>query len=1247
MPYSAAGQTNCGAGDQVTSSNSTVCGSSLYYSGEDKIYRFTPATSGNVSISMSSSSSWAGITLYNGCPTSGGTCVAYAQSSSGNQAIGCATVTSGQTYYLVVDSWPSPTCHPTYSLNISAPTGGVPLGTTCANPLPMTLPYSATAQSTLCYGDEITNTNNGGTATSYQSGEDKVYTFTTTGPECISISCTNASTSYIGWHVYNGCPTSGGTLVGRMEGASGGICSGSVTVPGAGTYYLVVDTYASPYSVNYDIEVMSLGGGPSNDLACSAIPISLGSTVTGDNNCSGTEAPAAPACWYAGSMNTVWYSAVVPASGKLVVRVSAGSLTNPQVAIYSGACSSLTYVNCNDNAASCGSSSTNDALLNLTGLTAGATYYIRVDGYGNLSGTFSVFVQDGNIALPPIPGQDCGDPNPVCNVLTQVSNPGYSGYGNICDLPSSYCLFSAERHVVWYRVPISTGGTINMDIVPNDFNNSIEDETDYDFGIWKIADGAGGVLGTDYFNCTQIAAGTAPPVACNYSGLGVTGVGTGGNPPANLTTGTNVCPQCSPASYNPSYYAGAYEPTINATAGDVYLVAVSNFSASTSGFRMRFTGTAVIDFSTAVSTSGGLTWSGGDGTNPNLWSDVDNWGGCSAPTCAINTYIQNFSNQPILANTLGTPFTTQDVVIGPGATLTLNSGATLEVCGNFTNNGTINAHPNSYIIFKGTGTQTISGALTGSNKLGNVIVYKTAGTVVAGSDLEIEGSFYTANVTSIFNSNGKNITLAGHFNNFGGNTTYTNTGSSGSLEFKGTGSQIYSQGSSVLDLNKVIINNTAAAGSGVTLTGTISNVVTSLGTVTGQAGTDMNIKASSGTLTLTQGTVTTGGMFSSSGGNYTLTGNKVIVKNTSASSVPTGSTLSYIDGTLRRYYATGAAGAYNWPVGVSTGAGYQRALTTFTNITGTASFIDVRFNRDLVSGGDWDTTYTQTAGTAECSTVYGYGSFNNGSWLFLPDPTYPGNTFSYNATLYPLNVTNIYGSKFTIVKRPHTYPINSSSWILNGVCDAGSTSSAVTRTGMSGFSFMGVDQGPISTPIELLYFTGKDMGDYNKLEWETASERDNDYFILEKSHDGVSFNELAKVDGAGNSTTNIYYSSNDEKPYIGVNYYRLRQIDFNGNEIKSDIVTLNNFSEGLMLSGIYPNPTSSNAEFSITSNKKDKFTYKIIDNSGREIFNNEININAGSSIIEIPSASLAMGIYNVVITFESNNSTFVEKLVKQ
>jgi hypothetical protein len=122
LPYTQTA-TTCGQVNDLTSTNVTnYCGSSSYYNGEDVVYNFTPSVSGNVTINLTSSGTWTGLMVHEGCPTVGGACVASAQSSTGNKTV-TVCVTAGVTYYVIVDSWPLPTCNP-YTISISAPTGG-------------------------------------------------------------------------------------------------------------------------------------------------------------------------------------------------------------------------------------------------------------------------------------------------------------------------------------------------------------------------------------------------------------------------------------------------------------------------------------------------------------------------------------------------------------------------------------------------------------------------------------------------------------------------------------------------------------------------------------------------------------------------------------------------------------------------------------------------------------------------------------------------------------------------------------------------------------------------------------------------------------------------------------------------------------------------------------------------------------------------------------------------------------------
>ena len=110
-----------------------------------------------------------------------------------------------------------------------------------------------------------------------------------------------------------------------------------------------------------------------------------------------------------------------------------------------------------------------------------------------------------------------------------------------------------------------------------------------------------------------------------------------------------------------------------------------------------------------------------------------------------------------------------------------------------------------------------------------------------------------------------------------------------------------------------------------------------------------------------------------------------------------------------------------------------------------------------------------------------------------------------------------------------------------------------------------------SLPIELLSFEAKRTGEYkSRLEWATLSEVNNEYFELEHSLDGVEFRKIAEIDGAGHSQVQIDYAYVHEEPAPGLNYYRLKQVDYDGVYSYSDIRTV--YFEPTYEVEVYPNP---------------------------------------------------------------------------
>jgi hypothetical protein len=108
-----------------------------------------------------------------------------------------------------------------------------------------------------------------------------------------------------------------------------------------------------------------------------------------------------------------------------------------------------------------------------------------------------------------------------------------------------------------------------------------------------------------------------------------------------------------------------------------------------------------------------------------------------------------------------------------------------------------------------------------------------------------------------------------------------------------------------------------------------------------------------------------------------------------------------------------------------------------------------------------------------------------------------------------------------------------------------------------------------TTPITLLDFKVAKNGFGIDIKWQTASQINNDYFIVQKSINGIDFIDNERIEGAGNSNSILNYQTTDHSPYNGISYYRLKQVDYNGSfsysKIESVIFNDNKIS-------IYPNP---------------------------------------------------------------------------
>lgn len=221
---------------------------------------------------------------------------------------------------------------------------------------------------------------------------------------------------------------------------------------------------------------------------------------------------------------------------------------------------------------------------------------------------------------------------------------------------------------------------------------------------------------------------------------------------------------------------------------------------------------------------------------------------------------------------------------------------------------------------------------------------------------------------------------------------------------------------------------------------------------------------------------------------------------------------------------------------------------------------------------------------------------------------------------------------------------NGSGWENKGQSAiTASTPGSVTSnvvTSFSPFTFGSLSPFINPLPVKLLSFEGE-LNPSNKVDliWKTASEENNHYFTIERSRDGIHFSELLRVESVGNSNSIQTYTCQDNDPYTGVSYYRLRQTDFNGHsELSKSIVIVYNKDRNATVF-VYPNPTTGVINVELDSKETGTILIKSI--SGETI--EKIEMLNSSLIIDI--SAYPIGIYFLVI--ETANTSEVIKILKQ
>lgn len=279
----------------------------------------------------------------------------------------------------------------------------------------------------------------------------------------------------------------------------------------------------------------------------------------------------------------------------------------------------------------------------------------------------------------------------------------------------------------------------------------------------------------------------------------------------------------------------------------------------------------------------------------------------------------------------------------------------------------------------------------------------------------------------------------------------------------------------------------------------------------------------------------------------------------------------------------------------------------------------------------------QSGSAGPSDKCYFYHKLNHEDWV-LDSLIYAGadpGVHSYNFNLFL-----IYGYyvQFKICMATNS---NNEFWAIKGgdmqISDGDSSAHNIS-------TWTNEPPDPTTLPVELILFNGCIINGSVELNWITVSETNNDYFIIERSTDGINFEKIGFVYGAGNSNNILVYKYFDFFP-IDVAYYRLKQTDFNGKYTYSKIVMIDFTRQYNDVVNIYPNPFNSSTNIVINDASQNKnFELVIYNIFGKEVINT--TINKQSTTLE--TYNLPSGIYTYKVieknqTIQSGKLTSLNK----
>lgn len=228
---------------------------------------------------------------------------------------------------------------------------------------------------------------------------------------------------------------------------------------------------------------------------------------------------------------------------------------------------------------------------------------------------------------------------------------------------------------------------------------------------------------------------------------------------------------------------------------------------------------------------------------------------------------------------------------------------------------------------------------------------------------------------------------------------------------------------------------------------------------------------------------------------------------------------------------------------------------------------------------------------------------------------------------------NVFVESNLLAQRFNTTIADWGDWLGPAGTDAaGAGTGTVTTTSQIGtanfFRSWTLSDKDAPLPIALTSFTAECSGNYSLVQWNSATEINNEQYTLSRSADGVNFTTVEIVHGAGTSSTTHNYSVTDYNPLPGTSYYRLSQTDYNGNTTILNIITFKECGNSSNTVNAYNSDGVIN--LNITSEINDNYSVTLLTVLGQPILSETHSVSMGDNTIKLyPNVSDGIYILNV------------------